>query len=129
MSRAELDDYARDQGIDPEGYSNADALRDAIRAKEENVADDDTTPDEQDTTSSAGDDAGQAEVQARFDKEQEQGYVGRKVDPLPNTAYSLEGGAPEVGDNPTTPSDEDVKADPTRGDQYEGGASYTDPNA
>jgi hypothetical protein len=44
------------------------------------------------------DDAGQADVQKRVDKIEEQGFIGQKVDPLPNSAYSLESGpeAPPV---------------------------------
>jgi hypothetical protein len=34
----------------------------------------------------------QAAVAKQVDREQEQGYRGRKVDPLPNSAYSLESG-------------------------------------
>lgn len=37
------------------------------------------------------DDAGQAEVQAKFDKEQEQGYIGSVPDPTPNDAYTVAG--------------------------------------
>jgi hypothetical protein len=136
MSRGELEAYAADLGVeDPEGYPNMGALRDAIRAKEaaptqeETVADDETTPEEQDTAPDAAPgagDGGQAEVQALMDKEQEQGFVGRKVDPLDDTVWSLEGGAPEPGDNYTTPSEEDVKKNPRLGDQYEGQATYTE---
>jgi hypothetical protein len=42
-------------------------------------------------------DLGQAEVEKEVDKEQEQGYRGVKVDPLPNSAHSLESGP----DSPT----------------------------
>lgn len=52
-----------------------------------------TTDDEQKTRSAdASDDLGQAEVQQRIQQEQAQGYVGAKVDPLPNSAHSLESG-------------------------------------
>ncbi len=37
-------------------------------------------------------DAGQAEVQKNVDKEQEQGFRGREVDPLPNSAHSIASG-------------------------------------
>jgi hypothetical protein len=132
MSRGELEDYAASLGIeDPEGYPNMGALRDAIRAKEENpVAEDETTAEQEkqappaDSTGSSGD-GGIAEVQEKMDKEQEQGFLGRKIDPLPNEAWSMEGGAPEPGDNYTTPSEEQVKEDPSLGDQYEGGATHT----
>ncbi len=39
----------------------------------------------------------EAEVQTAVDKEQEKGYVGVKVDPLPNEAYSLESGPDSPG--------------------------------
>ena len=42
-------------------------------------------------------DAGQAELQAAADKEQEQGFVGTEVDQTPNENYTLKGvtsGAP-----------------------------------
>lgn len=42
-------------------------------------------------------DAGQAELQAQVDKEQEQGFVGVEVDQTPNENYTLQGvtsGAP-----------------------------------
>jgi hypothetical protein len=37
-------------------------------------------------------DAGQAEVQKTVDKLEDQGFLGTKVDPLPNSAHSLESG-------------------------------------
>lgn len=37
------------------------------------------------------DDAGEAEVQERKDAEEEQGFVGVKVDPTPNENYTLKG--------------------------------------
>lgn len=37
-------------------------------------------------------DAGQAEMQKMADEATEQGFLGTKVDPLPNSAYSLESG-------------------------------------
>jgi hypothetical protein len=124
MNRGELEDLAHTLGIDnPESYPNMGSLRDAIQQAEgANVAEDDAT---EETTSSSSGDAGQAQVQEMMDKEQEQGYVGRKVDPFPDEAYTLSGGAPEPGDNPTTPSAEDAKADPKLGDQYEGQATHT----
>lgn len=36
-----------------------------------------------------GGDAGQAEVQARMDEVTEQGFLGEKVDPIPDEEYSL----------------------------------------
>ena len=43
-------------------------------------------------------DAGQAEVQKNVEADQEQGFHGEKVDPLPNSAHSLQSGpdAPTV---------------------------------
>lgn len=38
-----------------------------------------------------GDDAGQAEVQRRVDKENAQGFVGVEVDPTPNEHYAVQG--------------------------------------
>ncbi len=38
------------------------------------------------------DDLGQAEAQKIADTETEQGFRGQKVDPLPNSEYSLESG-------------------------------------
>lgn len=35
---------------------------------------------------------GDREVQAKTDAAEEQGFLGTKVDPLPNSAYSLESG-------------------------------------
>lgn len=43
-------------------------------------------------TKSKSADVGQAEVQKAVDQGEDQGYLGVKVDPLPNTAYSLESG-------------------------------------
>lgn len=37
-------------------------------------------------------DAGQAQVQEIVDQGQDQGYTGVKIDPLPNSAHSLESG-------------------------------------
>lgn len=38
------------------------------------------------------DDAGQAEVAKQVEKIDEQGFIGQKVDPLPDSAHSLESG-------------------------------------
>lgn len=48
----------------------------------------------------ASNDVGQAEVQKAVDQGQEQGYLGVKVDPLPNSAHSLESGpdAPTIAE-------------------------------
>lgn len=125
MSRRELDAEASRRGIDPSAYAEK---RDIIAAIEQHdkggddVAENDTPRQ----SSSSSDDAGEAEVQKKMDEEQENGFVGQKVDPTPNENYSLEGGAPERGDNPTTPSEDDVKKDPTLGDQYVGGKTYTE---
>jgi hypothetical protein len=143
MSRGELEVLAAQMGITaPEGYPNMGALRDAIRERqeepdvtatsqqEETVADDETTADDEQSTPNQQDapasgDGGASQVQEMMDKEQEQGFVGRKVDPTPNDRYSMEGGAPEPGDNPTAPSEDEVKSNPRLGDQYEGQASHT----
>lgn len=50
------------------------------------------------------DDAGAEEVQKAVDEEQEQGFVGEKVDPRPNSDHSLESGPdspPAVPDDRT----------------------------
>jgi hypothetical protein len=129
MNRGELEELAANLGIeDPEGFPNMGSLRDAISQKQQEEApvaeDDATTQDDAQDTAASGD-GGASQVQEAMDKEQEQGFVGRKVDPLPNDAYSMEGGAPEPGDNPTAPSEEQVKKDPKLGDQYEGQATHT----
>lgn len=45
-------------------------------------------------------DAGASEVRERFEDDQKQGFSGVKVDPLPNSAHSLESGpdAPTVAE-------------------------------
>jgi len=53
----------------------------------------------------SSDDAGQAEVQAKVSEAEEKGYEGWHPrhdgeNGTPNSAYSLEGGAPKVGDTP-----------------------------
>lgn len=53
----------------------------------------------------SNDDAGQAEVQAKVTEAEEKGYEGYSErhdgdNPVDNSAYSLEGGAPKFGDNP-----------------------------
>jgi hypothetical protein len=47
-------------------------------------------------------DAGEAEVQARYDQAQEQGYEGVVADPTPNSAYTLGG---VVSGEPTPETD------------------------
>jgi hypothetical protein len=53
------------------------------------------TPEKKDAPSKSstpsGGDAGQAELQARFDEEMEQGYAGVVADPTPNHAYTVAG--------------------------------------
>lgn len=39
----------------------------------------------------AADDAGQAEVQAKFDEAEEKGYFGETPDDTPNSHYTLDG--------------------------------------
>ena len=51
-------------------------------------------------------DAGQAEVQKTVDKAEEKGFLGQKVDPLPNSAHSLESGP----DSPTIAQTRDAMA-------------------
>ena len=51
------------------------------------------------------DDNGQAEAQAIADEQTEQGFIGTKVDPLPNSAHSLESG-PEA---PTAAEQRDAR--------------------
>lgn len=41
------------------------------------------------TPAKKGGDAGQAEVQARMDEVTEKGFLGEKVDPIPDEEYSL----------------------------------------
>ena len=45
----------------------------------------------------SGDDAGQAEMQDMMDTATKQGFIGTEVDPIPNSAYSLQSGP----DSPT----------------------------
>jgi len=52
-------------------------------------------------TKSKSDDLGSSEVQEKVDEETEKGYRGTKVDPLPNSAYSLASGP----DSPNLPDD------------------------
>jgi hypothetical protein len=47
-------------------------------------------------------DAGQAEAQKLVDQETERGYVGAKVDPVPDEEYSLQSGP----DSPTAVPDD-----------------------
>lgn len=39
-------------------------------------------------------DVGEAEIQAKFDQHHEQGFVGQRVDPEPNSAYTAPQPAP-----------------------------------
>lgn len=48
--------------------------------------------DEDPAETPAGEDLGQAEVQAKADEAEEKGYIGTTPDPFPNEAYSLETG-------------------------------------
>jgi hypothetical protein len=56
-------------------------------------------------------DLGAGEVQARMDAEQEQGYVGVKVDPTPNRNYTLQGVAEGA---PTPETDEGLREEAMR---------------
>jgi hypothetical protein len=51
---------------------------------------------------------GEAEVQKAVDEEQEQGFVGTKVDPTPNENYTLQG---VVAGKPTPETDEKAAED------------------
>jgi hypothetical protein len=44
------------------------------------------------SSSAPAKDAGASEVQQAFEEAQEKGYFGNQVDPLPNSAHSLESG-------------------------------------
>jgi hypothetical protein len=50
----------------------------------------------------SADDGGQADLQTTQNRYDEQGYIGTKVDPLPNEAHSLESGpdAPTAVEGP-----------------------------
>ena len=48
--------------------------------------------------------AAAGDAQKQVDEEQDKGYLGNKVDPLPNSAYSLESGP----DSPTVAHGEPV---------------------
>ena len=43
------------------------------------------------STKKSADDAGQAEVQAKFDEAEEKGYFGETPDKTPNENYTLQG--------------------------------------
>lgn len=52
----------------------------------------DAQPDEpRQADAPRGDDAGQAEVQQRVDRENAQGFVGVETDPTPNEHYAVQG--------------------------------------
>lgn len=53
------------------------------------------------------DDAGEAQMQAQFDKEAEQGYRGYHVDPTPNSAYTVAG---VTSGEPTPETDDEAFA-------------------
>lgn len=65
------------------------------------------------TAKKKGADAGQAEAQKLTDEAEEKGYIGNKVDPLPNSAHSLESGpdAPPVHEAEIRTHIDDVKED------------------
>lgn len=56
-------------------------------------------------------DSGRSLVQEQFDQEQEQGYVGTKVDPTPDENYTLQGVASGA---PTPETDEELAAEARR---------------
>ena len=53
------------------------------------------------------DDLGQAEVQAKKDAEDAQGFIGRKVDPTPDEHYTVAG---VIAGKPTPETDADHRA-------------------
>jgi hypothetical protein len=59
-------------------------------------------------TPSKADDAGQAALQKQIDEENEQGFVGTKVDPTPNENYTAAGQAAGL---PTPETDDELAAD------------------
>lgn len=59
------------------------------------------------TTTSKGDDVGQAEVQQRVDEAEKKGYEGHVADETPNEAYSLE--SKGFDDTPEVKRGQDVK--------------------
>lgn len=59
---------------------------------------------------SKNNDGGAAEVQAKVDAEQEQGFVGTRVDPTPLENYSVQG----VTSGKPTPETDDDAADAAR---------------
>lgn len=61
-----------------------------------------------DQTASPTDDAGEAEVQERFDREDERGYRGTVADPTPNSAYTVAG---VTSGEPTPETDADAAAE------------------
>lgn len=58
-------------------------------------------------------DAGQAEVQEKFDQEQERGYRGHVPDPTPNDAYTVAG----VTSGAKTPETERPASDAKEGEK------------
>lgn len=62
-------------------------------------------------------DAGAEQVQERVDQEQEQGYVGRKVDPTPNENYTVAG----VTSGAPTPETDPALAAEVGSRRFEGG--------
>lgn len=60
-----------------------------------------------DQKASSTGDLGKAELQARADKEAEQGYHGEVADPTPNHAYTVAG---VVSGEPTPETDKDAAA-------------------
>ncbi len=66
------------------------------------------TPKSSTPDAAAGGDLGVAEVKERVDRENEQGFVGVKVDPTPNENYTLQG---VTSGAPTPETDEDAAAE------------------
>ena len=61
-------------------------------------------------TSKTGDDAGAKEVQATVDAAEDVGFIGTKVDPTPNEAYTVAG----VTSGAETPETAEPKHDPNQ---------------
>lgn len=70
-------------------------------------------PKNSDQSKSSTGDAGEAELQERFDQEAEQGYRGIVADPTPNSAYTV-GGVTSGEPTPETDGEAARKADQHR---------------
>jgi len=82
--------------------SSGDAQR---KAAGSNAADGDYRAPEYGVKSDVGGDAGEAEVQERFDRVERKGFFGVVADPTPNEAYTLKG---VTEGQPTPETDEEA---------------------